>query len=288
MDKIKALAFAKINLSLDITGRRDDGYHLLSTVMQSVSLCDSLYFEKSNQNGIFITCDDDSIPTGEKNIVCKAAAKLFERYGERGVKIHIEKKIPHGAGLAGGSADAAATLLALNELFELNASKDELLKIGVSVGADVAFCMCGGTILCEGIGEKLTPLEPLDNFYALIVKSDVLSPTDAAYKRCDEANISSSFNQDELSGAIAQGDISTLSKNLYNVFELVTPKEVINEAKAALIESGALGAIMTGSGSAVFGLFDNQSDAKKAYSELSGRFPFVHLAKPVQNGVEFK
>lgn len=288
MENIKALAFAKINLSLDITGRRDDGYHLLSTVMQSVSLCDLLYFEKSKQNGIFITCDDDSIPTGEKNIVCKAAAKLFERYGERGVKIHIEKKIPHGAGLAGGSADAAATLLALNELFELNASKDELLNIGVSVGADVSFCMCGGTVLCEGIGEKLTPLEPLDNFYALIVKSDVLSPTDAAYKRYDEANISSSFNQDELLSTIAQGDIATLSKNLYNVFELVTPKEVINEAKAALIESGALGAIMTGSGSAVFGLFDKESDAKKAYSELTRRFPFVHLAKPVQNGVEFQ
>ncbi len=288
MEKIKALAFAKINLSLNITGRRDDGYHLLSTVMQSVSLCDSLYFEKSNQNGIFIACDDDSIPTGEKNIVYKAAARLFERYGERGVKIHIEKKIPHGAGLAGGSADAAATLLALNELFELNASKDELLKIGVSVGADVAFCMCGGTILCEGIGEKLTPLEPLDNFYALIVKSDVLSPTDAAYKRYDEANISSSFNQDELLSAIAQSDIDTLSKNLYNVFELVTPKEVINEAKAALTESGALGAIMTGSGSAVFGLFDKESNAKKAYNELTGRFPFVHLAKPVQSGVEFQ
>ncbi len=291
MNKLTAKAYAKINLSLDITGIREDGYHLLSTIMQSVSLHDTLSFEKCDDEGIFITCDDDTIPTDEKNIVYKAAAKLFdssEKEISNGVKIHLEKKIPHGAGLGGGSADAAATLIALNKLYDLGFSKKELLKIGVRVGADVPFCLNGGTILCEGIGEKLTPLIPLINFHAIIIKSEALSPTEAAYKRFDSMHISTNFKQDKLLDSIAQGSIKKLSKNMFNVLEFITPREVIDEAKNALLDYGALDSMMTGSGSAVFGLFKRKSAAEKAYKELKEKFPFVSLAEPVPYGVSIE
>ena len=291
MNKLTAKAYAKINLSLDITGIREDGYHLLSTIMQSISLHDTLSFEKCDDEGIFITCDDDTIPTDEKNIVYKAAAKLFdssEKEISNGVKIHLEKKIPHGAGLGGGSADAAATLIALNKLYDLGFSKKELLKIGVRVGADVPFCLNGGTILCEGIGEKLTPLIPLINFHAVIIKSEALSPTEAAYKRFDSMHIHTSFKQDKLLDSIAQGSIKKLSKNMFNVLEFITPREVIDEAKNALLDYGALDSMMTGSGSAVFGLFKRKGAAEKAYKELKGKFPFVSLAEPVSYGVSIE
>ncbi len=291
MNKLTAKAYAKINLSLDITGIREDGYHLLSTIMQSISLHDTLSFEKCDDEGIFITCDDDTIPTDEKNIVYKAASKLFdssEKEISNGVKIHLEKKIPHGAGLGGGSADAAATLIALNKLYDLGFSKKELLKIGVRVGADVPFCLNGGTILCEGIGEKLTPLIPLINFHAIIIKSEALSPTEAAYKRFDSMHISTNFKQDKLLDSIAQGSIKKLSKNMFNVLEFITPREVIDEAKNALLDYGALSSMMTGSGSAVFGLFKRKSAAEKAYKELKEKFPFVSLAEPVPYGVSIE
>lgn len=291
MNRITAKAYAKINLSLDITGIREDGYHLLSTIMQSVSLHDTLSFEKCEDKGIFITCDEDTIPTDEKNIVYKAAMKLFDlskKEVSNGVKIHISKKIPHGAGLGGGSADAAATLIALNKLYDLGFSKKELLKIGAKVGADVPFCLYGGTILCEGIGEKLTPLIPLINFHAVIIKSAVHSPTDAAYKRFDSMHIHTSFKQDKLLDSIAQGSIKKLSKNMFNVLEFITPREVIDEAKNALLDYGALDSMMTGSGSAVFGLFKRKSAAERAYRELKEKFPFVSIAEPVSYGVSIE
>ncbi len=288
MNKITAKAYAKINLSLDITGVREDGYHLLSTIMQSISLHDILRFEKCDDKGIFITCDDESIPTDDKNIVYKAAAKLFEKSEKEilgGIKIHIEKKIPHGAGLGGGSADAAATLIALNKLYDLDFSKKELLKIGERIGADVPFCLTGGTVLCEGIGEKLTPLIPLINFHAVIVKSDVLSPTEAAYKRYDSMHINTNFKQNKLLDSIAQGSIKKLSKNMFNILEFITPRDVIDEPKNALSCNGALGSMMTGSGSAVFGLFKRKSTAEKAFKELKDKFPFVSITEPVSYGV---
>lgn len=291
MNKITAKAYAKINLSLDITGIREDGYHLLSTIMQSVSLHDTLSFEKCEDKGIFITCDEDTIPTDEKNIVYKAAMKLFDlsqKEVSNGVKIHISKKIPHGAGLGGGSADAAAALIALNKLYDLGFSKKELLKIGERVGADVPFCLYGGTILCEGIGEKLTPLIPLINFHAVIIKSAVHSPTDAAYKRFDSMHIHTSFKQDKLLDSIAQGSIKKLSKNMFNVLEFITPREVIDEAKNALLDYGALDSMMTGSGSAVFGLFKRKITAERAYKELKEKFPFVSIAEPVSYGVSIE
>lgn len=291
MNKITAKAYAKINLSLDITGIREDGYHLLSTIMQSVSLHDTLSFEKCDDKGIFITCDEDTIPTDEKNIVYKAAMKLFDSSKKEisnGVKINLAKNIPHGAGLGGGSADAAATLIALNKLYDLGFSKKELLKIGVKVGADVPFCLYGGTILCEGIGEKLTPLIPLINFHAVIIKSNVHSPTEAAYKRFDSMHIKTSFRQDKLLDSIAQGNIKKLSKNMFNVLEFITPREVIDEAKDALLDYGAIDSMMTGSGSAVFGLFKRKSAAERAYRELKDKFPFVSIAEPVSYGVSIE
>lgn len=288
MRKTTAKAYAKINLSLDITGVRDDGYHLLHTVMQSISLHDTLTFEKCEEPGIFITCDKEGIPCDERNIVHKAYTALFTAYGkfpDEGVKIDLHKEIPSSAGLGGGSADGAATLTALNELFDLGFKQRELIKIGSAVGADVPFCLCGGTILCEGIGDKLTPLIPLINFRAIVIKTDSDSSTSDAYKRFDSMHIHTSFNHERVLDAIAQGRIRKLGRSIYNVLEFITHRSVIDDAKNALLENKAVAAQMTGSGSAVFGLYKSKRTAEAAYKNIKDRFAFCEICEPVSYGV---
>ncbi len=288
MNRITANAYAKINLSLDITGIREDGYHLIKTVMQSISLHDVLEFEKIDEKGVFITCDKEGIPTDEKNVVYKAALKLFDISDKeitKGVKINIKKNIPSAAGLGGGSADAAATLVALNELYELGYKRKELMKIGERVGADVPFCVCGGTALCEGIGEKITPLIPLINFHAVLLKPDAQSHTDAAYKRFDKMHIHTVFRHDKILDSIAQGSIRKLGRNMFNVLEFITSRDVIDDAKNALMKSNSFGSMMTGSGSCVFGLYKRKSVAEKAYKELKNKFAFSSLVEPKPYGV---
>lgn len=288
MNKITANAYAKINLSLDITGLRDDGYHLLKTVMQSISLHDVLEFEKVDEKGIFITSDKEDVPVDESNTVYKAAKKIFDSSEKEitgGVKINISKNIPAAAGLGGGSADAAATLVAINELYELGYKRKELMKFGERIGADVPFCICGGTALCEGIGEKITPLIPLINFRAVLLKSDAKSPTEVAYKRFDSMHIHTVFRHDKILDSIAQGNIRKLGRNMFNVLEFITPRNVIDDAKNALMQNDALGSMMTGSGSCVFGLFKRKSTAEKAYKKLDGKFAFAALAEPMPYGI---
>lgn len=289
MNKITANAYAKLNLSLDITGLRDDGYHLLKTVMQSISLHDVLEFEKVDEKGIFITCDKEGIPVDESNTVYKAAKKLFDSSDKEiagGVKINIKKNIPSAAGLGGGSADAAAAFIALNKLYDLGYKRKELIKLSERVGADVPFCLCGGTALCEGIGEKITPLIPLINFHAVLLKSSAQSPTETAYKRFDSMHIHTVFRHDKILDSIAQGHIRKLGRNMFNVLEFITPRDVIDDAKNALMQNDSLGAMMTGSGSCVFGLYKRKSVAEKAYKELKDKFEFAALVEPEPYGVK--
>lgn len=288
MRKITAEAYAKINLTLDITGRREDGYHLLRTVMQSISLHDTLVFELSDEPGIAITSNRDDIPTDKKNTVCKAFDILLSHSDtkpEKGVSVYIEKRIPSGAGLGGGSSDAAAALLALNRLFGLGLKQKELIAIGAEVGADVPFFICGGTVLCEGIGEKLTPLIPLINFRAIIVKSAAFSATPEAYKRFDSMHINSTFSHDKVLDAIAMGSIKRLGKSIFNILEFITERSVIDSAKNALLENEAIAAQMTGSGSAVFGLYKSRRKAEKAYKAIKDKFEFCELCEPQSVGV---
>ena len=277
-EKITVLAHAKVNLYLDIVGMRKDGYHLLETIMQSVDLSDIVEVSPTRE-GISVSCSNPEIPQDSGNI-CHKAAKLFlERFGGNyGVKIHIEKRIPHGAGLGGGSADAASVLFAMNELNGLPARSYELSALAADIGADVPFCLKGGTAICRGIGEKIEPLRPLPERFYLVVKPNFGYPTKEAYKRYDRAPLAPKNALEAFCNAGLR-----YHEHLYNVFEEIYKDPQISEIKSKLLETGALGALLTGSGSAVFGVYET---AQKAASAAHA-FPemFTSVAKPVSFGV---
>ena len=275
---LRAKAYAKINLSLDIVGVRNDGYHLIKTVMQSISLHDIVGVEKIG-SGISITCDDPTVPCDERNIVHKCARRFFERVGESfGIHIDIQKDIPSQAGLGGGSADGAAVLVLLNKLCEDRLTTEELCEIGATVGADIPFCIVGGCVLCEGIGEVLTPIDSKAELSLCIVKPDFGVSTVEAYRAFDNAEIVSRPDTEKIIKALESGDKATLSRNLVNVLEM---DGRIEEIKNKLVESGAVSACMSGSGSAVFAILDG--DELLQYNEYDSRlFP----ARTVGFGVE--
>ena len=276
--EITLLANAKLNLYLDITGRRADGYHLLETVMQSVDLCDVVTITRRAQ-GLSVLCSDPNIPSGGANICHKAALAFFERAGVSfGAEIRIDKRIPSGAGLGGGSADAAAVLRGLNELSGGALTDEALLQAALAVGADVPFCLCGGTRVCRGVGELMERAAPLTDGCFLVVKPQYSCPTGAAYASYDSAprapkNVLSQFVE---AGAEYAG-------LLYNVFEELYADERTERIKRALLSAGARGAALTGSGSAVFGVFDDESAARKA----AGLFAqcFTAVCRPCAAGV---
>ena len=271
-------AYAKINLSLDITGKRADGYHLLETVMQSVSLYDTVRVEKGPE--ITVSCSDPRVPP-EKNIARKAAGAFFAAAGiSGGARIYIEKRIPMEAGMAGGSTDAAAVLRALNSLYGGKFSLRELCAIGAGVGADVPFCVRGGTCLAKGIGEILTPLPPMMDCSIVVVKPPEGISTAEAYRKIDESGLSLSGTA-QVVEALKAGDLEALGKSCSNVFELAIPLKSRERIKKAMKQSGALGACMTGSGSAVYGLFARQEEARACARVLSGEFEQVYELKPV-------
>ena len=277
-EKITVLAHAKVNLYLDIVGARKDGYHLLETIMQSVDLSDIVEVSPARE-GISVSCSNPEIPQDSGNICCKAAKLFLERFGGNyGVKIHIEKRIPHGAGLGGGSADAAAVLFAMNELNGLPARSYELSALAAEIGADVPFCLKGGTAICRGIGEMIEPLSPLPERFYLVVKPNFGCPTKEAYKRYDSAPLAP---QNALKAFCNAG--SRYHEHLYNVFEEIYKDPQISEIKSKLLETGALGALLTGSGSAVFGVYETAQEAASA----AHAFPemFTAVAKPVSFGV---
>lgn len=231
----------------------------------------SFLFEKIEEDNIIVTTSSENIPTDNKNHAYIAASLLKERFGvKQGVRIHIEKNIPVSAGLAGGSTDAAAVLKGLNEIFELNLSEQQLMEIGREIGADVPFCLVGGTALCEGIGEKVIKLKSAPQMNILIAKPEVYVSTQAVYEALDLSKIKKRPNIEAMISAIEEGNVKEIAKNLCNVLEVVTVNQypVINRVKDIMRNNNALGTVMTGSGPAVFGIFGNKYNALKAAERL--------------------
>jgi 4-diphosphocytidyl-2C-methyl-D-erythritol kinase len=277
---MQSLAYAKINLTLDIAGKKTDGYHLLRMVMQSVSLCDRLTLTQGAP-GIRLRCGRADVPCDESNTVYKAAAAFFAYSGKLScIDITIEKNIPSQAGLGGGSADAAAALHALNALYHTGYSVETLCKIGLQAGADVPFCVLGGTALAEGIGERLTALPPLPHCFLVICKPPVGVNTKRAYALADSLRVAG-MNTEPMLEAIRSGSLSAAASALGNDFERVVRLKDVESIKQVLCLAGALGACMTGSGSAVYGIFEEKSAAAACKAELAEEYAEVFLCEPV-------
>ena len=263
-------AYAKINLGLDVIGRLPNGYHEVKMIMQTVGIYDVLTLEKIPE-GIVVTTDNGELPTDEDNLIYKSAKLMQEKYKlPCGVRIHLEKNIPIAAGMAGGSTDAAATFTGMNELFEIGASEEELRELGVKVGADVPYCIMGGTALAEGIGEKLSRLPAPKDCYLLIAKPDINVSTKYVYEHLDAEGVEKHPDIDGMIEALKQGSLDGVVECLGNVLETVTVKKysIIEEIKQTMLENGAQGSIMSGSGPTVFGIFTEEEKAKKALEIL--------------------
>ena len=266
-------AYAKINLSLDVISKRADGYHDLKMVVQSVNLRDEVTVECVPGEGVRIADPGFSfLPDDERNIAAKAANAFFGYAGISGWQaiIRIKKNIPVGAGLGGGSADGACVLRMLDRMFGTKYSREDFVGLGIAVGSDVPVCILGGTKLVEGRGEVLTDISPLPHCHVVICKPWFTCSTPELYKRIDCKNIRIRPDTDGLIRAIGKGDLADASRYLYNVFEDVLPrgKRDIEDIKYAMLDSGALGAAMSGSGPSVFGLFNNEANARLAYENL--------------------
>lgn len=280
MEKIIVKAYAKVNLVLDVLRKREDGYHELRMIMQTVDYCDILEIEKKEEPGIDMTCDVPGLATDESNLVCKAAKKMMDAFPiTGGVKIYLSKKIPMAAGMAGGSADAAAVLNGMNELFALNASKESLCELGVTIGADVPFCVMGGTVLCEGIGEVMTKLLPMPSCHMLVIKPDFDVSTGFVYGNLAANSLPYHPDVDGMVSAIEEGDLVKMSGCMGNVLETVTERAypVIGEIKAFMRGQGALNALMSGSGPSIFGIFTNKEAAESCGELLKTKYPEAQI-----------
>ena len=278
-NSITLKALAKINLYLDVIGIRDDGYHNIESVFQTISIYDVLSVQINNTNTITVSTNDITIPSNENNIVYKAAQKFLEfiNADRIGVNIYIEKNIPNQAGLGGGSSDAAAALKGLNSLLNSKLCYDELHKIAAELGADVPFFLTGGTVLAKGIGEILTPLPPAPKMYLVIAKGKGGISTAEAYKKIDGLYNLQDKGVKGILNAIKSGDINRLSKYCYNVFENVTELDDVFNIKRIMLENNALCSHMSGSGSAVFGIFPNKDSACDCSKLLSNLYQFSLL-----------
>ncbi len=270
---ISVPAYAKLNLTLDILGKRDDGYHEMKMVMQTISLHDDVTVTLTDK-GITCRIAGAELPCDERNLAVKAANAFCEAMDYRGgIDIALIKRIPSEAGMAGGSADAAAVLRALRDLVSPALTDERLEQISARIGSDVPFCICGGTQLAEGRGEKLTVLNPAPECFVAVCKPDFPISTPALFARVDGVMLSDRPDTDAMLSAIARGDCGALCENVSNVFEQALPdaqRERIEEIKRALVENGAACAAMTGSGSAVFGLFSDEVLCRNACEVLQG------------------
>ena len=284
--KITVRAYAKINLMLDILSRLENGYHDLFMIMQSVDLFDEVTVVTDSSKNISITCNVNAIPCDEKNIAYKAARAFFDTTGteNRGISIHIEKNIPHAAGLAGGSADGAAVIVALDKLFGTNLKEKQLIEIGSKVGADVPFCILGGTMLAQYTGTVLSHLPDLSEKHVIIVKPEQDVSTAKAYEAFDSAEKIRHLDTRNMLKAVINDDWKTVSEKVANVFEQfieVTDRTVI---KGIMRKHGCLCSCMSGSGPSIFGVFDDREKAEKCISELKKEFPDSFLCKTVNEG----
>lgn len=277
-NSIKIKAPAKINLTLDVTGRRPNGYHDLRMIMQTIDLYDEITISKLNEDEIRLSMNKelpDKIPP-EKNLVWKAASLMKENYNiAGGFSIYLEKNIPAAAGLAGGSSDCAATLLGINELCGLGLSLDELCELGVRLGADVPFCIRKGTMLSEGIGEILTPLPALSPLWTLLIKPDISVSTAYVYTHLNLPALTSHPDTEYMLDCISRRDDAGLAKGLANVLETVTIPEypVLAELKEFFLKEGAIGSLMSGSGPTTYGLFQDEILARMALKKAQEKYP---------------
>lgn len=267
MEKTVERAYAKINIGLDVLRRRADGYHEVKMIMQTVDLYDELILEKTPQAGISLQTDNEELPAGSDNLVCRAAELLFREHGtEGGVRILLTKRIPIAAGMAGGSSDAAAAMRGLNRLFGMGYSVSRLQELGVKLGADIPYCIVGGTMLSEGIGEKLTPLPAPPEAFLVIAKPDINVSTAFVYGNLHADTLPYHPDIDGMARALGEGSLQGITDRLGNVLETVTVKEypVIDRIKTRMRECGAENALMSGSGPTVFGIFREKEKARQA------------------------
>lgn len=271
LNNMEIKAYAKINLSLDVIRKRHDGYHDVRMIMQSIQLHDIVRVDIIEE-GIKIQCDKFYVPVDDTNTAYKAAKLMLDTFGiKQGVSVFIRKNIPVAAGMAGGSSDAAAVIKAINRMFELGLSLDDMARIGKNIGADVPYCIHGGTMLAEGIGDILTPLPAFCDVPVVILKPKVSVSTSWVYSNYDSSKAHERPDTDGLINALGKADVLSVASGMRNVLETVTAEKykVINEAKRALINSGSCGSVMSGSGPSVFGLFLTHGDAYTAFKKLS-------------------
>lgn len=283
MESIQRSAHAKINLTLDVTGKLPNGYHTVRMVMQTVELHDDVTVTKTDTGRITLSCDRPYVPTDGHNLAIRAAEQFFTATGTACAGLHIDlvKRIPVAAGLAGGSTNAAAVLHALNELYQTGCTLDELCEIGVKLGADVPYCVRGGSMLAEGIGEQLTPLPAMPPCWAVLCKPAFSVSTAEVYAQMNGGNLPMRPDTAGMIKALETGDYAGICHRLYNVMETVTARRhaEIGQIKDILLSCGADGAVMSGSGPTTFGLFCDADKAQRAYEALKQMFPETHLTQ---------
>ncbi len=282
--EVKALA--KLNLTLDVLGKRPDGYHDLKMIMQSIDLCDHITLEENGGRGIRVSSNLGFLPTNEKNLAVAAALRFYESLGRppRSVDLTLKKSIPVCAGMAGGSSDAAAVLRALNELEGTPYTPMELARVGERVGSDVPYCVLGTTALAEGRGEVLTTLPALPKCWVVVCKPDFPVSTPELFGKIDRCKVRCRPDAAGMLRALEQGDLEGVARRMYNVFEDVLPprqRSRVQDIKNTLIQYGALGANMSGTGPTAFGLFRDKEMAQRAYEVLKEQYQETYLAQTV-------
>ena len=282
MDTIREKAYAKLNISLDVTEKRPDGYHSMVMVMQTVSLCDELEIALNDAGRVQVRSNLHFIPSDERNLAARAALCFLSAAGKagQGMLITLKKRIPVGAGMAGGSADAAAVLRALNRMYGAPFSGGELETLAGQVGSDVPFCVRGGTVLATGRGEKLETLPRMPDCQFVICKPDFSISTPELFRRLDQSSLRCHPDTAGILAALEAGELEPIARRMYNVFEDVEDRRMrtVKEIKGVLLDCGALGAIMTGTGSAVFGVFKSDADCAPALAALRKEHGFCETA----------
>ena len=290
MNSITLKSRAKINLSIDVLGKRQDGYHLVEMIMQTIDLYDLIEIKEKEENQITIKSASEEIPLDCNNLVYKAADLIKKTFNlTKGVEIYIQKNIPVAAGMAGGSSNAAAILVGLNKLWNLNLSDQTLEELGLKLGSDVPFCINGGAVLASGIGEELTPIKGLSKDVCIVVcKPDLFVSTKEVYECIDSKDIDKRPNNKFLIECLKNEDTRQLAENMFNVLEGVTVEihPVIQQIKDIMITNKALGAMMSGSGPTVFGLYENKEDAYMCKSILENQFEQTFVVACEEKGVE--
>lgn len=283
MGELLLESYGKINLALDVLYKRDDGYHELNTIMQQIDLMDKVIL-RNRKKGIKIECNEGDVPLNENNLVYKAWEKLSQKTGiDKGVHIILDKKIPVAGGLAGGSSNAATVLKGLNTLWNLNLSQGELREIGVEIGADIPFCIMGGTAHAKGIGEKLTKLNNFSGKMVLLANIGIPISTAFVYGNLKLDNRNTRVDIDKMVKYIEDDDLPNVARNMENIMEKTVIKRypIIDQIKKAMIEYGALGSIMSGSGPTVFGLFDDEEKIHRCKERLENKVEKIYIARTI-------